>query len=58
MRDLTDKEVAVVQAMRASPRARDAIHNYATSFAGDDQAVTTEQMADDYETAYDGSGSD
>lgn len=49
---LTERERDVIAAMRASPRAEQAIYNYATKFAGDDQAVTPASMSEDYRQSY------
>lgn len=52
---LSEREREVVAAMRASDRAEGAIYNYATKFAGDRQAISTETMTDAYDRRY-GSG--
>lgn len=49
---LRNEEREVIQAMRASERAYHAIHQYAIKFAGDRQTVTTQELGDAYEEAY------
>lgn len=51
--ELSAREAEVVEAMRASPRAERAIYNYATTFAGDEQALTPASFSDEYGDAYD-----
>lgn len=51
-RDLTAREAEVVEAMRESPRAGRAIYNYATAFAGDEQALTPTRLTGEYSDAY------
>lgn len=49
---LSARERDVIAAMRASDRAEQAIYNYATTFAGADQAISTERLTGDYEQSY------
>lgn len=53
MANLSKREREVIEAMRASDRAEAAIYNYATSFAGDEQALDTKRLTGEYERSCD-----